>query len=105
MEIDDGEAFYDAQVAPVLAELGKQLEARGMGFVAMVEFATGEYGTTATLPTTKGDALALAYIAARSRGNVDALAISWARYLGSRPHGSIVLQQMGIDPDPAKRAA
>jgi hypothetical protein len=104
-EISDNERFYDEVVAPELAKLNALMQDRGMGFVATVEYNPGDFGTTANPAVMKSDGCLLTYSAARSMGNIDSMAIAWAKHVreSGRPHGSMVLNQMGVNPDPDKR--
>lgn len=104
-ERSDNEKFYDDYIAPVLLTMAQDMEARGMGFVATVEYNPDEHATTVNVPATKSDAGKLTYYAARAQGNIDSVVISWVKDArqNNRAHGSIVMNQMGLDPDPAKR--
>lgn len=102
----DNEAFYDAEVGPVLLDLARRCEARGIGFVASVEFAPGSFGTTANVPAQKSDGGMLTALAAKAMGNIDSLAIAWGRRIKAqrRPHGSIVLLNLGLPTTPEDEA-
>lgn len=80
----DNEKFFDEEIGPVLAEIGKKCEARGMAIVATVEYDPGEYSTTAVIPGTAPNVpMRMAYIAAHARGNVDSFMISLMRWCGA----------------------
>ena len=93
----DRERFYDEEIAPKLMELAKACEARGLGFVAVVEWQPGDCGHTATLPAGAGPAIRMAELAGRSRGNVDAFMIAVGKSdLARNGHNSIALMRMGF---------
>lgn len=98
------EQFYDAEIAPLLLKAGKLAEERGLSLVATVEYAPGEFGTTATLTHDHSHAMAINLMAARSRGNFDALAFGLARRVRDLGcgHGSMILSQMGVPTAPAQ---
>lgn len=93
-----GEEFYDAEIAPKLLEIAKACEARGMSFVAMVEYAYGETGETHTLAPRASRSIKpeVAYWGVKCRGNVDAFNIAAARYSREHGHSSMVMQSFGI---------
>lgn len=100
------EEFYDVEIAPLLLKAGELAQARGLPLVATVEYADGEFGTTATLPANCSHAMAMNLMAARAKGNFDALAFGMARRVREAGcgHGSMVLAQMGV-PTESGRAA
>ncbi|HLY89070.1 MAG TPA: hypothetical protein VKQ27_08805 [Acetobacteraceae bacterium] len=100
------EQFYDDVVAPALLDLAKQCRERGMPFLATVEYAPGEYGTTADLPPAAERSLPMdwSYVAARSQGNADTLILHLMKQAAERGHGSVTLAQLGIPHSPARAA-
>jgi hypothetical protein len=94
----EGEIFYDFEIAPVLMELSRRCESRGMGFVASVEFQPGGNATTANAPAQESINGLLVLWASRSAGNLDKLALAVARHVKETgmPHSSVVLQAMGV---------
>jgi hypothetical protein len=44
--MSEKEAFYDAEVAPVLLDLAEKCAERGLHFLAQVEYEPGEFGLT-----------------------------------------------------------
>jgi len=52
------EAFYDSQIAPVLADLSQQCFAHGLSFLAIVEWEKGEIGRTVGLQADRGPQIA-----------------------------------------------
>lgn len=101
----ENEKYYDDVVAPMLLQLVKDCEERGMNIVATVEYDPGAFGTSVTPNAGESDALYMAYLAARSHGNFDSLAFNWLKHIraSNRPHGSIVMKQMGLALDPKDR--
>jgi hypothetical protein len=102
----ENEIFYDEQIAPMLLMLSRQCQALGIPFVCSVEYDPGSGGTTAYVPDKADfDSSMLTYFAARSKGNMDTLGMSWSEYCkkNNRAHNSIVLKYLGLDPDPSKR--
>jgi hypothetical protein len=94
----DNEKFYDEQIAPELLKLRELCAARGMAFVASVEYNIGDRGRTEFQPPDEGDKLSaaqrLAHWAARCNGNVDIL-IGWIVDHGKKHgHNSIYITQL-----------
>lgn len=94
------ESAYDSEIAPKLLEIGKRCKELGMSFVALVEYSPGETGRTHTQQPNACNEFLLTAIAAQTRGNIDALAISWARHARKVGHGSIVLRNLGVPLEP-----
>jgi len=99
---EDNEAFYDDEIAPVLADLCRKCEERGIPFVATVEYASEAYGTTAAFPKERGLAIEWAYIAARSNGNADVLIGHLVRQAEERGHGSVYLNMLKVPLTPGE---
>jgi hypothetical protein len=98
------EAFYDAEIAPVLLDLGRKCQERGISFVASVEYAHDETGETVYVNDAASFKTRLAAAATRCHGNVDSL-IQWImRYAGKHGHSSLSLKVLGVPteiaPDP-----
>jgi hypothetical protein len=74
----DGEAFYDADIAPALLVIAKRCQEAGLPFLAMVEYRTGAVGLTIDHPDVheSGPQFRLASYGARCFGNADKL-INW----------------------------
>lgn len=87
------EEFYDAEIAPKLFEMAKACEARGMSFVAQVEYAHGETGETAVVAPGASIKSYTALWGVRCHGNVDALVIAAARHGREHGHSSLILRQ------------
>jgi len=95
------EQIYDEQIAPKLLELARICNTHGMPFLATVEYAPGDYGTTADMPADRSLPMDWAYVAARSRGNADTLIMHMMRQAEERGHGSICLKMLGVAVAPA----
>lgn len=74
------EAIYDEKIAPVLRELATLCEEHKLPFLAVVEYAPGEFGQTTVQTPGQSMPIVMANIAARSRGNLDSFTISLIRY-------------------------
>lgn len=70
-EVSEDEAWYDAEIAPALAALGKRCEDRGMAFVACVEYQPGDRAGTYTLPDNAGLEMRMLHLCAHTVPNVD----------------------------------
>lgn len=106
MTPEEREAFYDAEVAPVLLDLCKRCQDRGMGFVAMVDYSgRGNIGRTVTLPVGSPAVLRYAH-ALGSAGldggavNIDGFMIAVMREAREKGHSSAVLFQLGVPTKP-----
>ena len=94
----EGEAWYDAEIAPALAALGKRCEDRGMSFLAVVEYAPDERGATYGLSQKAGLAMQMVYICSRTAPNVDAYMINLNRHcneLGIDTGASFAIRAFG----------
>jgi hypothetical protein len=78
------EPIYDEQVAPLLMEAGRICKENGLPFIAVVEYAPGEFGQTQHFTETQGLAMTMANIAARAHGNLDAFMLSLLRHCRER---------------------
>ena len=97
------EAFYDAEIAPKLLEIAKACEDRGMSFVALVEYASGETGETCTLAPRDVRSIKpeIAYWGVRCRGNIDAFMMAAEKHAREFGHSSLYLSIRGIPTTPA----
>jgi len=86
----------------MLKSLAERCRDRGMSFVAVVEYAPGEYGRTVALSGTQDFHMTMLEALARS-SSIDGFAISVARYVREHkiPHNSIVLAHLGVPAEPA----
>lgn len=91
--VQDHEDLYDAHIAPLLLEAAKIADANGLPFVALVQYGPGEHdvGRTECRADNGGWPLSLAAMAARARGNLDAVVVGARQMLGPGHHGSLVL--------------
>lgn len=93
----EGEAWYDAEIAPKLAELAKLCHARGMSFLAQVEYQPGDRAGTYYM-TDAGLAMTMQYLCAMTAPNVDAYVMNLKRHckaVGQDISGSFVLRGLG----------
>lgn len=87
-ELTDGGAWYDTEIAPKLAELAKLCHARGMSFLAQVEYQPGDRAGTYFLTEDAGLAMQMVNLCCRTAPNVDNYIIHLKRHC----------KEMGIDP-------
>lgn len=79
-EVTREEAWYDAEIAPALAELGKRCQARGVPFLALVEYQPGDRGRSFFMPEHAGLAMTMVHLCAATAPNIDAYFIALARH-------------------------
>lgn len=95
------EEFYDQKIAPGLLRLAKQCKARGMSFVASVEYDPLNAGRGRTDVQQPDEAAKLSaaqrlvHWAARANGNIDALMFAVDRHAREHGHSSIYLSMAG----------
>lgn len=87
-ELTEGEVWYDTEIAPKLAELAKLCHARGMSFLAQVEYQPGDRAGTYFLREDAGLAMQMVNLCCRTAPNVDNYIIHLKRHC----------KEMGIDP-------
>lgn len=105
MEQHEREAFYDAEVAPVLRDLAERCQASGLSFLAIVEWEPGETGRTFSLSAPSGLGIRWAEAAARSNGNADNLIMGLMRHAQEHGHSSACLHLLGVPTKPAPSPA
>jgi hypothetical protein len=74
------EQWYDAEIAPKLAEIGKLCEARGVPFFAAVEYAPQARGETRYMPDDAGLCMKMLTMLCAAGENVDGFMIGLSRY-------------------------
>ena len=79
-EATEGEAWYDAEIAPALAALAERCRERGMAFIAAVEYRPGDRGGTYYLTEDAGTAMRMLYLCAQTVPNVDRYVINLKRW-------------------------
>lgn len=96
------EEFYDTEIAPALAAIGRKCMERKMAFAASVEYDPLTAGTGATEyhPATKpvlevSAKQLLVHWAIRCKGNVDALIMDIDKWAKEHGHSSVYLQLLG----------
>ena len=96
------EAFYDAEVAPVLLDLGKKCQVRGMAFFALVDWSgEGNVGRTLSLPVKSPAIIRYAEALARcdcgnGAVNIDSFMFAIMKEAREIGHSSIILHQLGV---------
>lgn len=98
------EEFYDSEIAPVLAELAKKCQDRGMAIIAAVDIGGADHGRTAAIPENShpvfGWLNALAQCAEEKGVNIDKFMFGIMRDAVERGHSSTVLRSLGISLKP-----
>jgi len=95
---NEGEAWYDAEIAPALVALAKRCNERGMSFIASVEYLAGERAGTYFLTADAGLTMRMQHICAMTAPNIDGYMINLARYCKARgidTSGSIAMRSFG----------
>lgn len=98
--LTEKEQYYDDVIAPKLKELAELCQAKEIAMVCQVEWVPGECGRTVTLPKGASFSIRLSETAMRANGNLDNLFFACAKYAQIHGHNSIVMQQMGVPPEP-----
>lgn len=98
----DNEKFYDEEIALKLLELARQCHARGMSFVANVEYDPGETASTVQLTESAGFKLRLTAWAARCHGNVDSLWNVIVKHARQHGHNSVYLSLAKVPEQPER---
>lgn len=101
--MDSNEAFYDFDLAPRLLEIARLCQARGMSFVAMVEYAQGDSGETCWVAPDASIKPIVAQWGVKCRGNIDSFMIAAERHAREHGHSSAVLTLRGIPTSPPSR--
>lgn len=110
MTPEEREAFYDAEVAPLLMSLCKQCQDRDISFLAMVDYTgTGDIGRTASLQADAPGAIRYAnaisqYSLPRGAVNIDGFMFAVMKEARETGHSSIILEQLGVPVKPASAA-
>ena len=93
------EKYYDEVIAPKLMELMKLAEADGTAFLATVEYAPGQTGSSIHLPKDCCVAMRLNHLMAMCNGNFDKFCMALMRSPEfTKGHNSIFLHKIGIEP-------
>ncbi len=91
------EQWYEAEIAPALMEIGRKCEARGVPFVAVVEWEPEQRGRTELLPPGSSLAMVMLRHCAATAPNIDSYIIGFGRYCreqGIDTSSSIVMNRM-----------
>ena len=97
-EVSNDEAWYDAEIAPALADLAKRCHERGMSFVAVVEYEPERRAGTYHLTEDAGLSMHMVNLCSRTAPNVDAYVMHLRRHckeVGQDIGGSFVLRGIG----------
>lgn len=97
-EKTEDEAWYDAEIAPALAELAKRCHERGMAFVAVVEYQPGDRAGTYYMTEHAGLAMHMQHFCAMTAPNVDAYVMNLKRHCkasGIDTRASMVMHPFG----------
>jgi hypothetical protein len=99
------EADYDREIAPALLELANKCREYDMSMVAVVEYGMDGRGRTQSMRENASLDMKVIARACVFGSRLDDLMIAIGRlvFYEKIPHTSIVLHQMGIDPDPSAR--
>lgn len=90
------EQFYDDEIAPVLRELSAKCVAKGIPFLAVVEYEPDCIGRTEFLPPVATIGMLMAVWAARAKGNADALIMAMQKHGRQHGHNSVCLHLLGV---------
>lgn len=104
MTAEDREAFYDAEIAPVLLDLSKRCEDMGLSFIAQVEWEPGETGRTVSFAGDAGFGIRMAEAAMRAAGNIDSFLLGVSKHAQEYGHSSMFLNLLGVPTNPKKAA-
>jgi hypothetical protein len=102
------EEFYDTEVAPVLMDLARKHERRGLAFLALAQWdkASKNFARTVTLPerAPAGVRYANALASATTdRGvNIDGFMIAVMKEARETGHSSMILKQLGVPLTPTE---
>lgn len=97
-EVTEGEAWYDAEIAPALAELAKRCNERGMAFVAAVEYQPGDHAGTYMVGEDAGLTMHMISLCSRTAPNVDSYVMNLKRLCKARgidTGGSFAMRALG----------
>lgn len=94
------EAFYDAEIAPAIRELAKRCAKNGLSFLAIIEWAPGEFGRTLSLVAPSGLGIRWADAAACANGNADGLIMALMKDAHEHGHSSACLHLLGVPMTP-----
>jgi hypothetical protein len=92
----EGEAWYDAEIAPALAALAKRCRERGMSLVAAAEYKPDHIGATYFLTEDAGTAMRMLHLCGQTAPNVDSYVVAlkrWAALNGVDTSSSWVLSR------------
>jgi hypothetical protein len=79
-ETTENEAWYDAEIAPALAELAKRCLERGMSFVSAVEYQPGDHAGTYSLAEDAHLKMHMLRLCSMTAPNVDSYVMNLRRH-------------------------
>lgn len=97
-EITEAEAWYDAEIAPMLDALANRCRERGMSFVAAVEYQPGDHAGTYSLTPAAHPKMHMLRLCSMTAPNVDGYVLALKRYCaaeGIDTGGSFALRGIG----------
>jgi hypothetical protein len=99
------ERFYDREISKDLMRLAKLCEAKGISFIAQVEYRPGDTAEVVTMPKNAGPKSRLPFYAVKAHGNVDTLIMALMRDGEKNEHQSACLKILGVEPSQANTGA
>lgn len=94
--MSDKERFYDEEIAPVLLDLCRRCNERGLSFLAAVEYEPGSVGRTTQFVEPYGLAIDNARAAIMAKDNADALIGFIVAKAEKRGHSSAYLMRLNV---------
>lgn len=92
------EAFYDAEIAPVLMDLARKCEGADLSFLASVEWTPGKSGETMSVRAGPGIGTKMVLWAMQAKGNADTLIMRMMRHGKENGHNSACLHLLERQP-------
>lgn len=105
MNDQDKEAIYDKEIAPELLRIAERCQELGLSMVSVVEYSPADRGRTMTIQEDASLGMKVIQMAAQTGERLDGLMLAISRYIVANrvPHSCIVLERMGIEPNPDDR--
>ena len=79
-KVSETEKFYDDEIAPELKKLMEKANAKGLSFIAVVEYSPGERGRTTGIAPDAGIEMLMLNACARAGNNIDGFVLGMAKY-------------------------
>lgn len=96
--ISEEDAWYDAEIAPALAELAQRCHEHGMSFISLVEYQAGDRALTQMFTEKAGIEMHMVSLCSRTAPNVDSYILNLKRYCkmnGIDTSGSVAMNGFG----------